>query len=138
MIYINKYVIFSSATFKKELKEIIYYFKQRLKEPMLAKNFYKNIIKETNSLEFMPERYIKITNYKDKNRNLHRLLTYNYIIIYEVDNDKRTSIYFTYFPQFTKLFKPIIIKSKFFNLKIFQSLIKYKIIFHKFDFGYIK
>lgn len=86
MIYVNKYAIFPSATFKRELKEIIYYFKQKLKEPIIAKNFYKNVIKEINSLEFMPERHIKITYYKDKKRNLHRLLIYNYVIIYEVDN----------------------------------------------------
>lgn len=96
MIYINKYAIHPSNTFKRELKEILYYFKQKLKDPMIAKNFYKNVIKEINSLEFMPERHIKITNYKDKNRNLHRLLIYNYVIIYEVENDTRSSFYFTY------------------------------------------
>lgn len=97
MIYINKYAIFPSATFKIELKEIIYYFKQKLKEPIIANNLYKKIIKEINSLEFMPERHIKITDYKDKKRNLHRLLIYNYVIIYEVVNDTRSSFYFTYF-----------------------------------------
>ena len=97
MIYINKYIIKPSPSFENELQETYLYIKFKLKEPITAKRIYKTVKKEIYSLQYFPERHIKITNYKDKVRNLHRLLIYNYIIIYEVDNNKRRSIYFTYF-----------------------------------------
>lgn len=96
MIYLNKYHILLTATFKEELEEIIYYIKYKLKEPLIAKKFYKNVIKEINSLEFMPERYNKIEGIYDNAKTLRKILLNNYLIIYEVKNNTRTSLYLTY------------------------------------------
>ena len=96
MIYLNKYIIRPSPSFENELQETYLYIKFKLKEPITAKRIYKTIKKEIYSLQYFPERHIKITDYKDKKRNLHRLLIYNYVIIYEVVNDTRASFYFTY------------------------------------------
>lgn len=98
MVLTNKYKILPTSTFKKELKKITNYFKNKLKEPSLSKQFYTKVIAEINSLEYMPERYVKIPDFKNKTRNLRRLILDNYVIIYQVIIDTRASFYLTYFP----------------------------------------
>ena len=98
MILNNKFQVLLTATFKEELEEIIYYLKYKLKEPSIAKRFYRKVINEIYSLEFMPERYKRIeVIYYNKTRNLRKTFVNNYIIIYEVKRNMRTGIYFTYF-----------------------------------------
>lgn len=63
----HKYHIRPTTTFKEELEDIIYYIKQKLKEVY------------------------------SKTRILRKTSVNNYIIIYEVKNDTRRSLYFTYF-----------------------------------------
>lgn len=109
MIY-HKYYIRPTTTFKEELGDIIYYIKQKLKEPSIAKKFYKSVINEIKSLEILPERNKKINEIYDKTRNLRKASVKNYIIIYEISNNTRTSFYSTYFSQYTKLSIQIIIK----------------------------
>ncbi|MBO5478940.1 MAG: type II toxin-antitoxin system RelE/ParE family toxin [Clostridia bacterium] len=96
MIYLNKYHILPTVTFKEELEEIIYYVKRKLKEPLVAKRFYNDVIKEINSLAFMPDRCKQIEGMHDETRILRKTSVNNYIIIYEVNNNTRTSLYFTY------------------------------------------
>lgn len=88
MIYIRKYTIHPTNTFKEELENIIKYMKYKLKEPIIAKRFYKSIVNELNSLEYLPERNKKIESFNYKERNIRKLLFKNYIIIYEVNNNK--------------------------------------------------
>ncbi len=104
MIFINKYTIKPSPTFEKELKRIYKHLAFKLKEPVIAQKFYERVIKEIYSLQYFPERYAKISNYKNKTRNLRKLLINNYIIIYEVNKDTRPSFYFTYISFKSKLF----------------------------------
>lgn len=87
--------IHPTATFKNELEDIIYYIKNKLKEPHLGDNFYKTVISEISSLDYMPERYMKILN-KNRKRNLRRLPIDKYVVIYEVDNNTRSSLYLTH------------------------------------------
>lgn len=87
MVLINRYTILPTASFKKELNEIVYYLKNKLKEPKIAKRFYKNVIKNMNSLSFMPERYKRIEEVYNRKKNLRRMLVNNYVIIYEVKKD---------------------------------------------------
>jgi len=96
MIYINNYIIKPSPSFEKEFNKIYKHIAFKLKEPITANNFYNKIIKEIHSLQHFPERYMKISSYKNKNKNLRRLIVNQYIIIYEVDNNTRTSFHFTY------------------------------------------
>lgn len=96
MIYINKYLIKPSPTFEKELKKIYNHIFFRFKEPNTENIFYKKVISEIYSLQHFPERYIKISNYKKKCRNLRRLPIDKYVVIYEVDNDTRSSLYLTH------------------------------------------
>ena len=52
----------------------------------------------------MPERYIEIDIYKGKPRNIRKLPIKDYLIIYEVNKNKRTNFHFTYFSLYSKLF----------------------------------
>lgn len=93
----NKYTVLPTSTFKEEFKEIIYYIKHKLKEPLTAKRFYKKVINEIKSLKFMPEKYKAIEERYNKSKILRKTSVNNYVIIYEVNNYTRTSIHFTYF-----------------------------------------
>lgn len=84
MIYHKQYKILPTATFKEE--------------PLLAKRFYQKIIKEINSLTYMPERFQEVNLTDEKNRMLRKMHLSNYIIIYEVKRNTRTSLCFTYIP----------------------------------------
>lgn len=108
MIYINKYIIKPTSSFENDLQKLYKYIAFNLKEPLTAKKFYSKVIKQIYSLQYYPEKYIKISNCKNKSRNLRRLLIDKYVIIYEVNNSTRTSFYSTYISRKSKLFKSII------------------------------
>ena len=99
MIYIDKYMIRTSPTFEEELTKIYKYILYQQRKPISAKTFYRKVIKEIYYLKYFPERYVKISSYKNQNKNLRRLPINKYVVIYEVKNDTRTSIYFTYFSE---------------------------------------
>lgn len=103
MIYHREYRVLPTTTFKEELGDIIYYIKRKLKEPILAKRLYQKVIKEINSLTIMPERFQEIRLAHEENRILRKMHLSNYIIIYEVKRNTRTSFYFTYISWYTKL-----------------------------------
>ena len=68
----NKYTVLPTSTFKEEFKEIIYYIKHKLKEPLTAKRFYKKVINEIKSLKFMPEKYKSIEKIYNKSKILRK------------------------------------------------------------------
>lgn len=94
MTYIEQYNIHPTTTFKEEVKEIYRYLAITLKEPSIANNLYKKIIKKIDTLKFLPERCRSIDSF---NKNIRKLLVDNYIIIFEIQKDTRSNIYFTYF-----------------------------------------
>ena len=100
----NKFIIFQTADFEEELEKIIYYINKKLKEPNIAEKFYNDVINKILSLSFMPERYMKIKVSKDNHRDIRKLPIKDYLIIYEVNKNTRTSFYFTYFSLYSKLF----------------------------------
>ena len=99
MIYIKKYIINQTPSFEKELESIYKYLAFKLKEPLVAKNFYNKLIKEIYSLQYFPKRYMRIFSYKNRNRNIRRFLINQYIIVYEINVNTRSSFHITYFPQ---------------------------------------
>lgn len=104
----NKYKIVWSPNTKEDLNVIYSYIASHFKEPHIANNLLKKILNSISSLEYFPDRYCKIHSYKDKSKNLHRLLVNKYAIVYEVNNSTRTSFYSTYISRKSKLFKSII------------------------------
>lgn len=97
MVLINKFKVSLSSNFKEEFKSIIYYIKTNLKEPIIAKKFYSEVTNKISSLNFIPERYPKIQKFRVENMNIRRMPIKEYLIIYKVNKDTRTSFYFTYF-----------------------------------------
>ena len=96
MIYISKYIIRPTRLFEKELEKIYNYIFFQFKEPVIAKRFYNQITTGIYSLQYFPERYAKIHIHKDTKRNIRKMNFNQYAIIYEVDNNTRSSFYFTY------------------------------------------
>ena len=85
MILNNCYIVHPTATFKEELGQITYYIKYKLKEPSFADKLYKKVVQEVEALNFMPERFQIICNFKGI--HYRKFLINNYIIIYEVKKD---------------------------------------------------
>ena len=95
MILNNNFYIEPTPQFEKEFDNILYYLENVLKKPITKNHFFKKVTKGINSLSLFPERFVRIP-YKDKNRNLRRLLVNNYVIIYEVKKDTRSNFNSTY------------------------------------------
>ena len=100
----DKYTIKHSPSFEKELNNIYRHILFKLKEPMIASKLYDKIKNTIISLEYFPERYMKISNFNHKDRNMRKLIIEKYIIIYEVNKNIRRSFYLTYFSLNSKLF----------------------------------
>ena len=95
MTYIKNYTIKSSPSFSKEFEKIYKYLLSNLKEENIANKFYNDIKKQINSLQYFPERNIRIFA-KDK-ENLRRMIIHKFLIVYEVKKKERRSLYLTYF-----------------------------------------
>lgn len=106
----KKYLVIQTLTFKKELNEALNYIAFKLNEPITSKKFYNNLLTKIYALHFFPEIYPKITY---KNKTLRKLPIHKYVVIYEVDNNTRSSFYSTYFSWKSKLFKSFIIVYKY-------------------------
>ena len=86
---IRKYSINITPTFANELEGIYKYMVDNLKVPNIAEKFNKKVKNPIFSLMYFPERFSKILiSNKD---NLRKIIVDNYIIIYEVNSNKRTS-----------------------------------------------
>lgn len=97
----NKYKVNLTSQFIEELDKILYF---SLYSQKTVKKLYDKIKNSVLSLDFSPERYFRISNMKKyKNLNIRRLPIDNYIIIYEVNNNTRSSLYFTYISSEVKI-----------------------------------
>ena len=83
---IKEYKVTTTDTFEDEVKNIYFKIKFYYKKPIKAKNVYNKIIDSIKKLNLFPEKFSKVKNFK--NLNLHRLIINNYIVIYEVNNEK--------------------------------------------------
>ena len=91
----REYTIFITASFKNEMRDIIYYLKYKLKEPLIANEFYNKVIEKISLLNYMPALHSKVQIQYGK-RKLRKLLIGNYIVVYEVNTNTRTGFYLTY------------------------------------------
>lgn len=97
----NKYKINLTSQFIEELDKILYF---SLYSQKTVKKLYDKIKNSVLSLDFLPERHYRISNMKKyKNLNIRRLPIDNYIIIYEVNNNTRSSFCFTYISSEIKI-----------------------------------
>lgn len=85
----KKYNINWSPNFQRELGNIYSYINNALQEHTTAVKLYDSIITEIYSLNYFHEKFPKIYNFKFKNRNLRKFIIKKFVIIYEVDKQKR-------------------------------------------------
>ena len=91
------YKIIWSPKARNDLQNIHFYIEYYFKEKSIAKKIVNRILNYISNLSYLPEKYVKLEDWKDKTKNVRKMKVNNYIIIYEVDKEKRTSLYFTYF-----------------------------------------
>lgn len=91
------YKIIWSPKARNDLQNIHFYIEYYLKEKSTAKKIVNRILNYISNLSYLPEKYVKLEDWKDKTKNVRKMKVNNYIIIYEVDKEKRTCLYFTYF-----------------------------------------
>ena len=83
----NKYEIIWTPKAIKDIETFYNYIAYNLKEISIANNILKKIINSISSLDYLPERFLKIHNYHDSSKNLRRILVNNYVIIYEINKN---------------------------------------------------
>lgn len=80
-------IIYSKAAIT-ELRNIYQYIALNLSEPEIAKGQVDRIRKAVYSLDYMPERYVRV--YPELlNKNIRKFTVDNYVIYYEVDNNNK-------------------------------------------------
>ena len=85
----TKYIIKTTTTFQYELKQIYNYIHFKLKEPNTAKNFYRNIKKQINSLQYLPQRHQKIPMLLYNTKIIHQFPIGKYIVLYEINKKEK-------------------------------------------------
>lgn len=86
----DKYEIYVTDNAHKDLKGIRDYISFSLLEPNISKNIMSEIDKTILSLEIMPIRFEKVKNKYFSNRQVRRCFSNNYIILYSVNENKKT------------------------------------------------
>lgn len=92
MTYLNtkQYKIIWSSDFLSELDNIYNYLIYKFKEPQIAKKLKKKITTTLSSLQFFPSRHLNLNNFlNSKQKNLHKILIDNYVLIYKIDYNVR-------------------------------------------------
>lgn len=91
------YKIIWSPKARNDLQNIHFYIEYYFKEKNIANKIVNRILNSISKLSYLPEKYVRLEDWKDKTKNVRKMKVNNYIIIYEVDKEKRPSLYFTYF-----------------------------------------
>lgn len=85
----NKYSIQLSIEAKNDLKRIISYIKNELREPVIAKKYANLIKQEIKILEYMPQKFSVIDSEVLKDNNFRKIVIKNYIVFYRVNEESR-------------------------------------------------
>ena len=97
MTQIKKYKIIWSPRARDDLRNIKHYIKNHLKEKNIAINVVKRILNSILDLSYLPEKHVRVQIFNEKTKNVRKMSVNNYLVIYEVKLDTRTSFYSTYF-----------------------------------------
>jgi addiction module RelE/StbE family toxin len=83
-----KVIVLNSA--KKDLGIILDYIKHQLENPLAAKTFLENVKKVKEQLTRTPLMYALIDDEKLRLSGYRKVVINNYIMIYKVDEEKKT------------------------------------------------
>jgi len=84
----KKYNVYLTKTFKEELRNIIKYINNSLKEPNISKKLHSKIIYSIYSLETFPFRFSKLNN--SSIINVRKMKIGKYIVIYHINSLNNT------------------------------------------------
>ena len=85
----KKYNVELSMQAKEDLKNIVLYIKNELKEPTIAKRYAKLIKHEIKSLEYLPQKNSPIDEDILKDLNIRKLIIKNYIAFYRINESEK-------------------------------------------------
>ena len=84
----KEYKIKFSPVSRQDMRDIVRYIKNKLKEPSIARK-YKNLFKEEIvKLTDFPERFVSIDEEKNAYRGIRKLIVKNYIVFYRINVEK--------------------------------------------------
>lgn len=84
-----KYSIKLSVRAMQDFINIVFYIKNVLNEPFIAKK-YLNFIKQKNfSLQYITKRFPLIDNYYVKDKEYRKLVIKNYIVFYKINEKEK-------------------------------------------------
>lgn len=83
----EKYKVLLSIKAKEDLKSIVFYIKNNLKEPSIARKYAKVIQEEITSLSYFPQRNAIINDETIINLKIRKIVVKNYIIFYKINEE---------------------------------------------------
>ncbi len=83
----EKYEVLLSIKAKEDLKSIVFYIKNNLNEPSIAKKYAKVIKEEIISLSYFPQRNAIIDEETIKNLKMRKIVVKNYITFYRMNEE---------------------------------------------------
>ena len=83
------YKIKLSIKARDDLKSIILYIKNNLKEPSIAKKYAQIIRDEIQTLEYAPQKFAVIDDVSIKDLNIRKLIIKNYIAFYRINEENK-------------------------------------------------
>ena len=84
----NEFRIKFSYASKQDMKEIIRYIKNNLKEPQIAKKYEIYFKNEIGKLTNFPKKFVEIDEEKIQYKGIRKLIVKNYIVFYRVNEEK--------------------------------------------------
>lgn len=84
----NKLRIKFSYASKQDIKEIIRYIKNVLKEPQIARKYEIYFKNEIGKLTNFPKKFVEIEEDKIQYKGIRKLIVKNYIVFYRVNEEK--------------------------------------------------
>ena len=85
----EKYEIKLSVKAKNDLKNIVLYIKNNIKEPTIARKYAQLIKKEINNLEYYPQKHEIIDIEIIKYLKIRKLNIKNYIVFYRINSSDK-------------------------------------------------
>ena len=84
---IEKYKVLLSIKAKEDLKDIVFYIKNNLKEPAIACKYAKMIKDEIKELSYFPQRNAIIDDDIITDLKVRKLIIKNYIVFYRINEE---------------------------------------------------